>query len=294
MWIDRIPENGRKRSHVWLAVRFSSRPDNLICQRVNRTTRDEHSKRIMALNSDHIQHADFSTPTRRVMSAASLASDSVRNSAGEPLGCVADLLIDLPSGRVAYAVLSFGGFLGFDNKLFPIPWEALTLDEDQKCFILDSDKGILAKAPGFDKDHWPDMADSSWSTDVHNFYGYKPYWDKNPDGRELQGGSVGASETDEMENKASGEYARNVQQFSRSERVGAQAIEAERAIEGPEGESLKPAYSSFHRQSVVRVAGGGRSVGEPGQGCADCADATRQTSTVDGVLKCFGEAEKRP
>ena len=63
--------------------------------------------------------------------------------------------------------------LGFGEKLFAIPWKALTLDEDNKCFILDVNKGTLENAPGFDKDNWPDMADASWGTDIHRYCGQK-------------------------------------------------------------------------------------------------------------------------
>jgi sporulation protein YlmC with PRC-barrel domain len=123
-------------------------------------------------NDKRIQHSD----ARRVLSASSLASDSVKNKLGEDLGSVKEIMIDIPSGRIAYAVLSFGGFLGIGNKLFAIPWEVLTVDEDRKCLVLDADKATLEKAPGFDKDHWPDMADLRWGTQVYTYYGRKPYW----------------------------------------------------------------------------------------------------------------------
>src|ERR1700687_1302246 len=110
-----------------------------------------------------IQHVD----SRRVLSASSLASHSVKNKLGEDLDSVKEIMIDTPSGRVAYAVLSFGGFLGFGNKVFAIPWEVLTVDEDRKCLVLD--KATLEKAPRFDKDHWPDMADSRWGTQVYTY-----------------------------------------------------------------------------------------------------------------------------
>jgi sporulation protein YlmC with PRC-barrel domain len=171
---------------------------------------------IMASNSDRIQHTDFSTPTRRVMSAASLASDSVRNKTGEKVGSITDIMIDLPSGRVAYAVLSFGGFLGFGEKLFAIPWEALTLDEDNKWFILDVDKGTLENAPGFDKDNWPDMADASWGTDIHNYYGQKPYWEKYPESYRMDSQWPAPSATDEIGKQASIEYDRNAKKVSQS------------------------------------------------------------------------------
>lgn len=195
----------------------------------------------MALNSDRIQHTDSSTPTRKVMSAASLASDSVRNKSGDKIGSIEEIMIDLPSGRVAYAVLSFGGFLGIGNKLFAIPWEALTLDEDNKCFILDANKSTLESAPGFDKERWPDMADASWGTDLHSYYGQKPYWEKYPESYGMDSQPPAPSPTDEIGKQASREYDRNVKRFSQSGQVEAQANEAERAIDGPEGESLKRA-----------------------------------------------------
>jgi PRC-barrel domain len=71
---------------------------------------------------------------------------------------------------VAYVVLSVGGFLSIGERLFAIPWEALTLDEDRKCFILDVDKRRLENAPGFDQDQWPDMADVSWGSSVSSYW----------------------------------------------------------------------------------------------------------------------------
>lgn len=114
---------------------------------------------------------------RRVLSAGTLKGDAVKNPAGDDLGKIEEIMLDLSSGRVAYAVLSFGGFLGIGNKLFAIPWQALSVDEDAKEFILDIDKQRLENAPGFDKDNWPDMADREFGTKVYSYYGYKPYWD---------------------------------------------------------------------------------------------------------------------
>jgi sporulation protein YlmC with PRC-barrel domain len=117
--------------------------------------------------------------TRRVLSASTLAGDRVRNSAGEDLGKIEELMIDIPSGRIGYAVLSFGGFLGMGNKLFAVPWDSLTLDEHEHEFVLNVDKQTLENAPGFDKDNWPDMADPTWGTQVHSYYGSQPYWNRD-------------------------------------------------------------------------------------------------------------------
>jgi len=111
------------------------------------------------------------------MDADTLIGDNVVNAAGEDLGEIKAIMLDVESGRVAYAVLSFGGFLGMGNKLFAIPWSALTLDADEKRFVLDVAKDRLDNAPGFDKDHWPAMADASWARQLHEYYEVRPYWD---------------------------------------------------------------------------------------------------------------------
>jgi sporulation protein YlmC with PRC-barrel domain len=112
-----------------------------------------------------------------VLSSSSICKDRVKNAAGDDLGKIEDLMIDLNSGRVAYAVLSFGGFLKLGNKLFAIPWEALTLDAANELFILNVDRTVLEKATGFDKENWPDMADPAFGANIYRHYGYKPYWE---------------------------------------------------------------------------------------------------------------------
>jgi sporulation protein YlmC with PRC-barrel domain len=115
-------------------------------------------------------------PGPEIMAADTLEGDEVVNGQGDDLGTIKDIMIDVPSGRVAYVVLAAGGFLGIGDKYFAIPWSALTLDADRKCFILDADKEKLQNAPGFDKDHWPAMADLTWATEVHRYYGQPTYW----------------------------------------------------------------------------------------------------------------------
>jgi len=110
------------------------------------------------------------------LAASTLAGDKVFNLAGEDLGEIEDFMLDVESGRIAYAVLSFGGVLGIGDKLFAVPPEVLTLDQEKRCFILDADKNELKDAPGFDKNNWPDFADQSWGTSVYSYYGRKPYW----------------------------------------------------------------------------------------------------------------------
>lgn len=115
-------------------------------------------------------------PGPEVMAADTLEGDDVINTRGEDLGEIKDIMIDVRTGKVAYAVLSSGGFLGVGNKLFAIPWGALTLDADRKCFVLDVERDRLANAPGFDKNHWPTMADPLWAKQVHDYFGQNTYW----------------------------------------------------------------------------------------------------------------------
>lgn len=114
----------------------------------------------------------------KVLSASTLIGDGVVNADGEDLGKIEELMIDIQSGRVAYAVLSFGGFLGLGDKLFAIPWGALAVDTNRKVFVLNVDRTLLQQAPGFDKNHWPEMGDSDWLTGIFDYYGYTPYWER--------------------------------------------------------------------------------------------------------------------
>ena len=122
-------------------------------------------------------YRDDSGPGPRLMGADTLMGEDVCNRQDEDLGDIKEIMLDVPSGRIAYAVLSYGGFLGMGDKLFAVPWNALKLDTEHKRFVLDVDKESLKDAPGFDKDDWPDMADPTWTKKVHSYYGVTPYSD---------------------------------------------------------------------------------------------------------------------
>src|SRR5579863_3126904 len=132
---------------------------------------------IRTMLTNKIKKTDPDKKFRSVLAASTLAGDSVRNAAGEDLGKIDEIMIDIPSGRVAYAVLSFGGFLGMGDKLFAVPWSALKVDEDEKCFILNVDKQTVEQAPGFDKDNWPDMSDHTFGSEISAYYKVDPYWE---------------------------------------------------------------------------------------------------------------------
>jgi sporulation protein YlmC with PRC-barrel domain len=110
--------------------------------------------------------------SHRIMRASEMIGADVENAQGENLGEIKDLAIDVGRGKIGYAVLSFGGFLGMGDKLFAIPFEALTHHED-KC-VLDVPKERLKEAPGFDPDAWPDFSDAAMGAELRRFYGLKP------------------------------------------------------------------------------------------------------------------------
>jgi sporulation protein YlmC with PRC-barrel domain len=137
----------------------------------NQASQQGGARIVSSAEEDHVG------PGPRVMAAGTLEGDDVVNAAGDKLGTLDEIMLDVPSGRIAYAVLSSGGFLGIGDKLFAIPWRALTLDADNECFVLDVSKERLEQAPGFDKDDWPSMANESWAREVHTYYQTRPYWE---------------------------------------------------------------------------------------------------------------------
>jgi hypothetical protein len=121
--------------------------------------------------------------TNAVLSAFTVTGDTVRNMKGEDLGRIEDVMIDLDNGCIAYAVLACGP-LGTVERLCAIPWNALHVDLESREFLLDLDRDRLEKAPAFDEDNWPCMADRQWGETVHGYFGARPYWERSPQPRE--------------------------------------------------------------------------------------------------------------
>jgi hypothetical protein len=94
----------------------------------------------------------------------------VKNNQNEDLGEIEALMLDKPTGKVAYVVLSFGGFLGMGNKLFALPWEIFSYDKSAECFKAPVSKEQLKDSPGFDKDNWPDMSNQQWRDSIRTHY----------------------------------------------------------------------------------------------------------------------------
>lgn len=108
--------------------------------------------------------------TLRHLSATSLIGDDITNPQKENLGDLKDIMIDTGSGKISYGVVSYGGILGMGDKLFAVPWSAFTVDHENKCLVLNVSKDRLKDAPGFDKDNWPNFADSSFASSLNSYY----------------------------------------------------------------------------------------------------------------------------
>ena len=120
---------------------------------------------------------DKKGPGPALMGADTLIGEDVMNNKGDDLGDIKEIMLDMRTGKIAYAVLSYGGVLGMGKRLFAVPWSALKLDTQSKCFRLDIAKADLDNAPGFDADDWPSMVDENWAKSIHSYYKAKPYWD---------------------------------------------------------------------------------------------------------------------
>lgn len=114
-----------------------------------------------------------------VMSATTIIGNDVRNAEGESLGKIEEIMFDRYNGTIAYAVVSFGGFLGIGDKLFAVPWSQISINTIDKCCVMDVSKERLENAPGFDKDDWPSHEDTRFLDSVFTYYDVTPYYAVN-------------------------------------------------------------------------------------------------------------------
>jgi len=110
---------------------------------------------------------------KKLLSASSINGTNVLNSEGNDLGNIKDLMIDISSGEICYAVLSFGGFLGIGDKYFAIPWSSFATSGEDKL-VVNVSKERLEKSPGFDKDNWPSSAQDKYFGLVNDYYNSHP------------------------------------------------------------------------------------------------------------------------
>jgi len=115
----------------------------------------------------------------RFIPTSRLKQYDVINKKGEDMGQVQTFVIDMLEGRIAFVIVSFEGFLGISDKWFAMPWEVLKWSTEDKKFILDMPKETLEKAPGMDKNKWPDEINFELIAKAYTHFGVAPYWDSS-------------------------------------------------------------------------------------------------------------------
>jgi PRC-barrel domain len=115
--------------------------------------------------------------TSALISSDKVEGTAVYNREGEKLGSINSVMIDKVSGKVAYAVMSFGGFLGMGDRYHPLPWHVLTYDTAQGGYVIDRDPGMLEGGPTYGTSESPDWSDRRWGQQLHDYYGTRPYWE---------------------------------------------------------------------------------------------------------------------
>ena len=103
-----------------------------------------------------------------------IIGSKVINLKGETIGKIENLVVDIDTGRIVYAVLESGGFWGVGDKLFPVPWKSLAALPSEGIFFLNQSKEQMEKAPAFDKKNLPNMGDMRWGANVFKYYGAPP------------------------------------------------------------------------------------------------------------------------
>ena len=128
----------------------------------------------MAMQNSQIRRTD---ETSSLISSDKVEGTAVYDRGGEKLGSIHSVMIDKISGKVAYAVMSFGGFLGMGDSYHPLPWHVLTYDTGQGGYVVDLDRNKLEEAPTYATSETPNWSDRRWGQQVHDYYGSRPYWE---------------------------------------------------------------------------------------------------------------------
>jgi hypothetical protein len=111
-----------------------------------------------------------------LIAASKVKGTSVYNPAGESLGSIEDIMVNKRSGHVAYAIMSFGGFLGIGNDYHPLPWSVLNYDTAKGGYVVSLNRSQLEKAPAYKVGTNPAWGDETYEAGIHRYYGVSPYW----------------------------------------------------------------------------------------------------------------------
>ena len=111
-----------------------------------------------------------------LVAAASIRGTAVYNTEGEALGSIDDLMLDAQTGRIAYALMSFGGFLGIGERYHPLPWAMLRYDRDKRRFVVPLSKATLLEAPNYGPGEKPQWGERAYEEAIHDYYKTNRYW----------------------------------------------------------------------------------------------------------------------
>lgn len=123
-----------------------------------------------------VQPTSDAKETSRLISSEKVAGSKVENIKGDSLGHIEEIMVDKISGRVAYAVLNYGSFLGMGGKLFALPWDILKYNTDRDAYVIDLPEDRLKSAPSFEASDWPDLGNRDYGKRIHDYYGSRADW----------------------------------------------------------------------------------------------------------------------
>jgi len=114
--------------------------------------------------------------TGTLISAGTIRGTPVYNTDGEALGSVEDIMVDTETGRIVYALMSFGGFLGIGERTHPLPWAVLKYDKERRGYVVPLTKAMLVDAPTYGRDEAPRFGERAYEESIHDYYKTNRYW----------------------------------------------------------------------------------------------------------------------
>jgi sporulation protein YlmC with PRC-barrel domain len=123
---------------------------------------------------------DTTNPDGHLIAAKQVQGTTVYDTGLEKIGTIEDVMLEKSSGRVAYAILSFGGFLGIGDRYYPLPWEKLTYNTELGGYVIDINRDVLEGAPSYTDQATASWNDEAWARGVYAYYGTHPFWDLTP------------------------------------------------------------------------------------------------------------------
>ncbi len=116
----------------------------------------------------------------KLISSVALIGMEVKNLEGQDLGDIVDIMLDEDSGATAYAVIATG-FMGLGDRYLAVPWRAFRINSKKELVQLDISRDDFKRAPSFDKENWPAFPHADFIREVHDYFGFPPYWEENGD-----------------------------------------------------------------------------------------------------------------